>query len=84
MVTVSYQATDNCAILGTRLSVSSNEPDAADWEMLDAHRVRLRAKRTARQGARLYTITITAEDVHGNVSRQNVIVRVPQSNGKTG
>ena len=87
-VTVSYQATDNCALLGTKLSVSSNEPDAdgagSDWEVVDAHRVRLRAKRTARQGARLYTITITAEDVHGNVSRQNVIVRVPQSNGKTG
>jgi hypothetical protein len=83
-VTVSYQAADNCAILGTKLSVSSNEPDAVDWEVLDAHRVRLRAKRAARQGARLYTITITAWDVHGNVSSQNVIVRVPQSNGKTG
>jgi len=87
-VMVSYQVTDNCANLGTKLSVSSNQPDAegtgSDWEVVDAHRVRLRAKRTARQGARLYTITISAEDVHGNVSRQNVIVKVPQSHGKTG
>jgi hypothetical protein len=87
-VTVSYQVTDNCAILGTKLSVSSNEPDAggpeSDWEVIDAHRVRLRAKKTARQGARLYTITITAEDVHGNVSSKNVTVTVPHSNGRTG
>lgn len=85
-VTVSYQATDNCAILGTKLSVSSNEPGdtGLDWEVVDAHRVRLRAKRSARWGTRLYTITITAWDVHGNVSRQNVIVRVPQSNVRGG
>lgn len=55
-VTVSYQATDNCAMRVTKLSVSSNDPDAgsteADWEVVDAHRVRLRAKRTARHGAR--------------------------------
>ncbi|HEU4509450.1 MAG TPA: HYR domain-containing protein, partial [Pyrinomonadaceae bacterium] len=83
-VTVNYQAADNCGVLGTKLIVSSNDPDAADWEVLDAHRVRLRAKRTARSRARLYTITIIAEDVHGNLSRQNVTVTVPHSHGKGG
>ena len=85
-VTVSYEAADNCAILETRLSVSSNEPavgDAiSDWEIVDAHHVRLRAERSGLWGERIYTITITAKDVQGNLSSQNVSVSVPQSKGK--
>jgi hypothetical protein len=84
-VTVSYEATDNCALLETKLNVSSNEPTGrtgSDWEIVDAHHVRLRAARSGRSGDRLYTITIAVKDVHGNLSTQNVTVRVPQSNGK--
>ena len=82
---VTYEATDNCAILESWLSVSSNQPgdgSSLDWEVVDAHHVRLRAVRSARWGERLYTITITAKDIHGNLSTQNVTVRVPQSKGQ--
>ncbi|HKG78202.1 MAG TPA: hypothetical protein VKA78_02260, partial [Pyrinomonadaceae bacterium] len=85
-VTVSYDATDNCAIVETSLSVSGNEPATgaagSDWEVVDAHHVRLRAARWGRRGDRLYILTITAKDIHGNLSSQNVTVTVPLNNGK--
>jgi hypothetical protein len=82
-VTVDYEAADNCAVLESWLSVSSNEPgSSSDWEVVDAHHVRLRAARSGRWGERLYTVTITAKDIHGNLSTQNVTVRVPQSKGR--
>lgn len=84
-VTVSYEATDNCALLETSLSVASNERAGGagpDWEVLDAHHVRLRAARTGRWGARVYTITINAKDVHGNSSSRVVAVSVQHSYGK--
>lgn len=83
-VTVSYEAADNCAILETSLSVSSNDPadGGGDWEIINAHHLRLRAARSAQWGPRVYTITITAKDIHGNLRTENVTVRVPLSNGK--
>lgn len=82
-VVVNYEAVDNCAMFETTLSVSSNEPvsvgTGSDWEIVDAHDVRLRAQRSARSGDRIYTITINATDVHGNSSSQVVTVRVPRS-----
>ena len=82
-VVVNYEAVDNCAMFETTLSVSSNEPvsvgTGSDWEIVDAHHVRLRAQRSARSGDRIYTITINATDVHGNSSSQVVTVRVPRS-----
>lgn len=84
-VTVSYEATDSCAILESWLSVSSNQPgNNPDAEVVDAHHVRLRATRPGRWGERLYTVTISAKDIHGNASSQNVIVVVPQSRGEGG
>ena len=84
-VTVNYDAADNCGMLETTLSVTSNEPVTADarpaWQVVDAHHVRLRAQRSARAGDRIYTITITAKDIHGNVAHKSVEVTVPQ-NGK--
>jgi hypothetical protein len=83
-VTVSYDVVE-CAIAETTLSVSSDNPDvASDWEVVDAHHVRLRAKRSPRAGDRLYTITVAAKDTQGNSSSQNVTVRVPQRNDKGG
>lgn len=84
-VAVSYEAADNCAIAETKLSISTNDPVAAsDWEIVDDHHVRLRAERSGRAGPKLYTITITAKDIHGNVSSRHVTVTVPQSHGKGG
>jgi hypothetical protein len=84
-VMVNYAAADNCAAVSTALSVESNEPvdgtgdgdTAPDWEVIDAHHVRLRAERAGKGRGRTYTITITATDSHGNASSQAVTVHVP-------
>jgi hypothetical protein len=77
-VTVSYDVVE-CAIAETWLSVDSDDPDAAsDWEVVDAHHVRLRAKRSPRAGDRVYTITISVKDTQGNVASRKVTVRVPK------
>ena len=88
-VTLSYEVADNCGILDTSLSISSEDPSGgsggSDWEIVDAHHVRLRAQRWGRWGERLYTVTITATDVHGNVSNKSLDIRVPQGKrGSTG
>jgi hypothetical protein len=85
-VTVNYDVTDNCAVRDTNISVSSNDPasEGTDWEILDSHHLRLRAQRLTHGGDRIYTITITASDIHGNVTNQNVTVRVAPRNGKSG
>ena len=77
-VTVNYDVVE-CAIAETWLSVDSDDPDAAsDWEVIDAHHVRLRAKRSPRAGDRVYTITISVKDTQGNLGSQRVTVRVPK------
>jgi len=86
-VTVGYNATDNCGPVTCSLTVSSNEPvngtgdgDAApDWEVVDAHHVRLRAERAGAGSGRVYTITISCIDGAGNSSSQQVSVTVPKN-----
>ena len=87
-VLVSYTATDkgdpapSCA-----LSVSSNEPvngtgdgdTAPDWEVVDAHNLRLRAERAATGDGRVYTITAQCTDLSGNFSSMSGTVAVPKS-----
>lgn len=87
-VTVSYDVADNCAIVDTSLSISGEDPSGvgsgSDWEVVDAHHVRLRAQRWGRSGERLYTVTITARDVHGNVSTKTLTIPVAHGNRKRG
>ncbi|MBI3909715.1 MAG: DUF11 domain-containing protein [Armatimonadetes bacterium] len=86
-VTVNYTITDNCGPVSTSLSVSSNEPvnglgdgdTAPDWEIIDAHHVRLRSERSGGGNGRIYTITITATDSAGNTSTATVAVAVPHN-----
>ena len=90
-VTVSYTATDNCGTPTPSLSVTSNEPingtgdgdTSPDWEIIDNHRVRLRAERAGTGGAgRIYTIRVTVTDNHGNSSFKTVTVTVPKNSKK--
>ena len=68
-VTINYNATDNCEVFSS-LSVSSSEAvhggsdgdQAPDWEIIDAHHVRLRAEKANNGQARIYTITVTVTD----------------------
>ena len=86
-VTVSYAVTDNCGAINATLSIASNEPangtgdgnTAQDWEIVDAHHLRLRAERASRGNGRTYTITIAATDSFGNTSSQMVRVLVPHN-----
>jgi len=89
-VTLIYKVSDNCdAQILPVISISSNQPvngtgdgdTAPDWEVIDAHHIRLRAERAATNGARIYTITLTATDSVGLSSNSSVDVVVPLSSG---
>jgi uncharacterized delta-60 repeat protein len=90
---VSYTVTDDldpAAAVRCALSVASNEPvrgtgdgdTAPDWQVVDSHRLRLRAERAGSGNGRIYTITITCTDSAGASSSQEVNVQVPKSGGK--
>ena len=92
-VTVNYTATNNCGPAAqSELTVTSNEPanatgsghTAVDWQVVDAHHVRLRAERSGNGNGRVYTITITATDAAGNSSSTNTTVFVPHDRGQGG
>lgn len=82
-IAVDYTAADDCPFTCT-LSVTSNEPvngtgdgdTEPDWEVVDAHYVRLRAERAAIGNGRTYTIRITCVDDAGNSTSREVIVSV--------
>jgi hypothetical protein len=80
-VSIGYTATDTCgaaaAPVTCSLSVASNEGSSADWSVVDAHDVRLRAERSGGGGDRTYTVTITCSDTAGASSNAAVTVTVP-------
>jgi hypothetical protein len=78
-VTVNYNSTDNCTgVVTCMLSVSSNEPGGAeDYTIIDAHHLKLRAKRAGNGDGRIYTITAHCTDASGNMSAATTTVLVP-------
>jgi FG-GAP-like repeat/FG-GAP repeat len=86
-VAVDYTVADNCgpASVGCSLSVSSSDPisgtgpgdKSPDWQVVDAHRVLLRAEKVKGGTTRTYTVTATCADAHGNVGSRQVQVTVP-------
>ncbi|HEY3052804.1 MAG TPA: M36 family metallopeptidase, partial [Thermoanaerobaculia bacterium] len=85
-VIVAYTDSDNSGAEPIcSLTVSSNEPidglgdgdTSPDWEVVDAHHVRLRAERSALGTGRVYTITISCADAAGNTTTAPVTVTVP-------
>ncbi|MGX5818888.1 family 10 glycosylhydrolase [Chitinophaga lutea] len=77
-IQVNYGVTD-CSPVTTAITVTSNEPayGNADWEVVDAHTVKLRAQRLPLGNGRVYTITVTATDSLGNTSTASTQVLVP-------
>ena len=91
-VAVEYEDVDNCDPAPERaLSVTSSEPEIVrgtgrtrpDWQVVDAHHVRLRAERSGHGDGRTYTITITCSDQAGNASTADVTVSVPHDRGRS-
>ena len=81
-VSIGYTATDTCgtaAPVTCSLSVASNEGSSADWSVVDAHDVQLRAERSGDGGDRTYTVTITCSDTAGASSNAAVTVTVPHN-----
>ena len=86
-VTVNYTATDDSGVAPTcTLSVRSNEPLSGtgtgdlspDWQIVDAHHVKLRAERSPKGTGRVYTITVTCRDRAGLSAQKTVTVQVPK------
>jgi len=80
-VTVDYEL-DSCnpaPAIACMLDVTSNEPVGAspDWEIVDAHHVRLRSERRGGGDGRTYTITVTCSDGVGQSVSRDVKVNVP-------
>src|SRR5204863_7410643 len=82
-VEINYKSIDNCGgTLTTVLTVTSNQPPngsgdgntSADWEVIDDHKVKLRAERTGDLGCRIYSIKIVSTDQYGNSS--DTVVKV--------
>ena len=78
-VTVTYNSTDNCPGVSTCvLTVSSNEAGGtADYTVVDAHHLKLRAQREGSGDGRIYTITARCTDQAGNSSTATTTVTVP-------
>jgi hypothetical protein len=87
-VEVSYRVSDNCdPAPACSIGVASDEPldgsgdghTSADWQVLDAHRVRLRAERAGGGKGRTYTLTVTCRDAQGASSTGAAQVTVPHN-----
>jgi subtilisin-like proprotein convertase family protein len=85
-VTVSYTSSDNSGTASTcSITVTSTEPvngtgdgnTEADWVVVDANHVRLRAERAGNGTDRTYTITVTCADAAGNATSASTTVLVP-------
>lgn len=84
LVTVHYDSSD-CSSASCSLTVMSDEPVSGpghghagpDWEIVDAHHVRLRAERAGRGDGRIYTISVTCRDASGNTISRTTTVVVP-------
>ena len=85
-VGVAYSLSDLSGLPVCSLSVSSNEPinglgdgnTSADWQVLNAHRVLVRAERSGLGSGRVYTITVRCTDASGNASVSTGSVTVPK------
>jgi uncharacterized repeat protein (TIGR01451 family) len=86
-VRVAYTVTGGCGgIVSTRLNVTSNEPtNGTNWQILDAHNLRLRSERNGGGSGRIYTISIIATDPATGISTTKTVrvtVVHDQGNGK--
>ncbi len=87
-VKLSYNIYDDCDEgLAPVITITSNQPvnghgdgnTAPDWEVIDAHHIRLRAERSSHSREdRKYTIKLTVTDSAGLRTSRSVVVTVPR------
>jgi len=65
--TIDYTATGACGTVSCVI----------DWEIVDAHHLRLRAERAGSGPGRVYTIHLTSTDTHAHTTSSAVTVIVP-------
>jgi hypothetical protein len=83
-VALNFGSSDNCGSASCVLTVSSSEAvngggdgnTSPDWEVVDAHHVRLRAERAGGGNGRIYTLTLTCRDAVGNATVRTATVVV--------
>ena len=87
-VNVNYTSTDNCpGPITCQITAISDEPEngtgdgdaAPDWEIIDDHHIKLRAERAGNGDGRVYTVTVSCTDQHGNTGTGTKTVLVPKS-----
>ena len=77
-ITIVVIATDNCTIVSKKIvSVTSDEPGSAEWEITGNLTLLLRAERNGSGSGHTYTVTVEVTDSSGNASRRRVDVAVP-------
>lgn len=80
-VAVRYITSDNSNETSCAISVMSNDSTAngSDYEVVDAHLVRLRALRLPNGMARKYTVTVTCTDAAGNIAKRSTGIMVAKN-----
>ena len=78
---VYYTASDNEEVVGSVVSVSSNDQGAAnsDWQIINNHLIRLKAARLSNGEPRIYTITVTSTDNAGNITKRTTSIAVSKT-----
>jgi len=85
-VAVSLVATDACSTVTWKIaSVTSNQPETGpgsgktkpDWQIVNNHKLKLRAERSGKDGERIYTINLVASDTSSNQANASITVNVP-------
>jgi hypothetical protein len=94
LVHVAAQVTDACGPTQWKItSIRSNQAVDArgsghtspDWQITGDHTALLRAERSGKEGARIYTLTVQATDAAGNLSQKKTVeVIVPHDMGHSG
>jgi hypothetical protein len=80
-VSVRYLTSDNSPESSCAVSVVSNDDGAngSDYEVIDAHSIRLKALRLPNGMARTYTVTVTCTDAAGNTTKRSTGIMVAKN-----
>jgi hypothetical protein len=84
-VALHYTFTDNAPETTCNVTVASNDEKngVGNYEIVNAHLVRLKASRLPNGQPRTYSITVTCTDASGNISRRTTGIMVARQSSET-